>query len=366
LFSGPVWGSPAPTEGDRQPANLPSPRFLSTPLTSTLSSPSSFESIAHSPPRVLSSVFDPTSPLSSATSPAQSVSHHGHSQSTSTSSVFASPPQPSMRTVAPGSSLYHSTSMYDYGGLRSGPSDVPDVPARRPSMPIISTRQTAPGSTSSGSQQLRSIPDNEFTALFPTVNLPFSGTLLSANTGPLPVTPSISGKTITSASAGAGVAGGSLGRSGSVFGKSTNLLRKKDTAGVKERDKEKRLKGKEKEDETKWLSKDSKRQSQQRPKLSLSTSSGSHQSLTDASGLQQPRSPTLSNATKSMILRHVKSGPSLISGGEEDNNVMPPSPSNGLSESPKKRSELTHSVSKRRDKLMKGSRSALDFVDPKR
>lgn len=366
LFSGPVWGSPAAaTQGVRQTANLsPGHRqsFISTPLASTLSSPSSMESIAYSPPRVLGSAFDPTSPSSSATSPAHSVSHHGHSQSTSTSSPFLPSFQPAARGGVPGTSLYHSTSMYDYGGLRSGPSDGPDPPPRRPSMPIISTRQILPVPSETGDSsfpQPRSIPDSDFAASYPVANSSFSGNnILPTNVGSLSLTPPSSGKTITTisvgstpvsrraSSAGLGVGGGSVGRRSSVLVKGANLLRKKDAAGEREKEKEKRSKekGKEKvkEEDPKSVSKESTRQSQ-RPKLSLSTSSGSHHSLFDANRLQQPKSPTFSNSSKTV--RHVKSGPSIMSGGEEDN-IIPSSP-NGLSVSPKKRSELSQNMSKR-------------------
>lgn len=256
----------------------------SVPLS--LSSPSSYESLGERErARVLSFGFSPIDPPSSATSPTHSRSHsRSHSQ---------------IKTPPP----ILETSQYDWtGAANMSAQELHSL--RRPSMPTISsTFAVAPG-TGSGS-----------TSIFQPRSLMVTGPVssprgLDASVFPVGVSSVPSGSNSIprrASTAGiASVAGGSMGRSFSILGRGTNLLRKKDSGSLSFVDKEKAKRQDEKVAAILGVQSQPK---PARPRLSLSASS--RQSLNQT--ISQGSCTTSPTSTRPPVVRRVKSGSSLLS-----------------------------------------------------
>lgn len=162
-------------------------------------------------------------------------------------------------------------------------------------------------------------------------------------------------------SAGMVSPGGSLGRSSSVFGRSSGFLKKdsvKDGDKVRERDRE-RTKDKGKEKEKEKAKTDATEARKTRPKLSLATSNSSKiPPALEPHSPQQAKSPTMEAARS--ILRRVRSGESLRPGMGIDEEPLSPT-REGPSMIPGHRKKGRHVV----ERIVRGLDSALDFVDGK-
>jgi hypothetical protein len=352
--------------------HLRSQRSSRPMTTTTLSSPSSNESLAVHRRGTLSFGISPVDISSASTSPPSSLSHHGHSHSQ---------PQPFLghHRYTGHSTLHHSASMY--AGLRNDARLVQEPPPRRPSMPTLTHTvglfpsseplRMLGGKREQGSvinERTTELTTSETTSPFQfnsiAVQTPHLAMVSSSPAGSskIPIlvtgeqegmpssssTPASTPRRVSSAGLTGPLAGGPINRSTSVLSKG-GLLRKRESDLNKDADKarkakEKQDKAREKEERAKEkerakeMEKEKVRQDAlarklQRPKLSLATSSP-RQNLTPSGALSpQIRSPTTMSAAK-QILRRVKSGSSLKSVNEAASPVVVQGPSSSKKKKP--------------------------------
>ncbi|KAG7089092.1 hypothetical protein E1B28_010801 [Marasmius oreades] len=332
-----------------------SQQYSTTIGTTRLSSPSSNESLSRPRGRRLSfgmsfspPISDPHSHPSYTSSPAitPSSSHHNHNRSNS-------------QKFTSGLSHFAST-----GGIGSEFREREFVSGRRPSMPTLALA----GHTTC---------QDSYSKAHSTVSSPQPSTVTFITATAEPLADTLNDK----ASRRASLTMSSLGRSSS-------RRRKKELESEKEKDKAKKekAKGKEKEKEKgkerekeekerkgKEREKDETAQTDhsadlgkttgkvRRPRLSLST--GSRQNLSNLSQQQLPFSQSPPPTMQSHVIRRMRSGSSLLSGGELEGDSHGRGVNNPHPGVKKRKTGLVREVSMRAEKLVQGLESALDFVD---
>lgn len=303
------------------PSSPPEQQLSELPAAIPLSSPSSAESLTnrHQP---FVSDFSPVDPLSSATSPAYS---HSHSQS-----------QSHLKTV-PSSSQQDEVYEPWSPVVTTDFTSQEHFPPRRPSMPTILGSGTPSFFVSSGTGSGSKTSSQPRSSIKTPAEMPAAsssyvrdfderlGTALPVGPFGYPVP---GGETTTTITSGAntvprrastsgliGAATGSMGRSASLLTRGPGLLRKKGSDTGK--DKEQRAKAKQ-DKETANVQGDDTSSKKGRPRLSISASYSSRQSLNQNAKQNVPTSPraTSPTAMARSIIRRVKSSSSLMSGDE--------------------------------------------------